>query len=324
MKSCYDHSQFFKVYYIKMSYNISEQLLDILRFNVAAYSVSISLVHFPVLVVILVSITAIMWSKNVQWKMKILMLYVVVPEAIVVVNYISTSFNFVFNIHGIEPALFCKITLYISSVCFDCKVSASFMYSLCVYIILRTQLSKLKWKFLVSMLMLSLAIALLSNIPTIPASSDNTDIPGDCIIDPTAVVFTKYFINLLVWCSLISLTVIFSILSFCYVKHNSLNDKMIQKGMIKSLLLFLVSGFTEIFILLIGPVYYIIFNKYSIWITVVVQTLLITTTSAVHVIPSLAIMYFVKPIRDTIKFFVPYCQEKIRNVRIALLFCGFL
>ena len=64
-----------------MNYNQSEEMVEyILRFNAAAYSLIILVVFLPIFVLILVSIVAIVMSRNVQWKMKTLMLYVVVSE----------------------------------------------------------------------------------------------------------------------------------------------------------------------------------------------------------------------------------------------------
>ena len=75
--------------------NLSEEVVeDILRFNVAAYSLSILVVLVPTFVLILVSIVAIVMSRNVHWKMKTLMLYVVVPEAMTALNQIIRYFVF--------------------------------------------------------------------------------------------------------------------------------------------------------------------------------------------------------------------------------------
>ena len=239
---------------------------DILRFNVAAYSVIILVVLVPIFVLILVSIVAIVMSRNLHWKMKTLMLYVVVPEAMTSLNQIIRGIHTILYFQGIEPASFCRVLSYTDAICFDFNVLATFTYSLSVYIVLKHGLSKLKWKVLITMLVVPLVFFLLLDQMLLYDESINSMELGHCFTgDASLILMAKYvFTIVLNGVILTVLTVTFSVLSLCYVRKNKINNTQIQNGTVKSLVLFMASSFAQISILVIDAAYFVIFNEINV------------------------------------------------------------
>ena len=298
-----------------MSYNLSEELVeDILRFNVAAYSLSILVVLVPTFVLILVSIVAIVMSRNVQWKMKTLMLYVVVPEAMTALNLIIRGFNHILYFQGIEPDGFCRGIAYTYAICFDFKVFATFSYSLCVYVVLKYGLLKLKWKVLITMLVVPLVFILLVNLTVLFDKSLDSMELGHCFAGDTSSSLTaQYVIKVVLIGVLTVLTVTFSVLSLCYVRKNTINNEQIQKGMVKSLVLFMASSFAQISVLVVTAVYFFFLNGMNVlnvWGIEISRVTLYAPGNLPLLIPSIAIMSFVKPIRETLKSFCTFCRKK--------------
>ena len=292
-------------------YNLSEEMEeDILRFNAAAYSVIILVVLVPIFVFILVSIVAIVLTTKIHWKMKTLMLYVVVPEAMSALNQIPECLYHTLYFLGIEPASFCRVITYTEAICFDSKVLATFSYSLSVYIVLKHGMSKLKWKVLITMLVVPLVfILLLEQMPLYDESLDYTEL-GHCYGGDTSLILIVNIVILaLIGFILTFLTVTFSVLSLCYVRKNTINNEQIQNGMVKSLVLFLALSFAQISILVVDAAYFVTvdeINVLNVWGTEVSRVIFYVTGNLPLLIPSIVIMSFVKPIRDTLKSFCTF------------------
>ena len=287
----------------------------ILRFNVAAYSVIILVVLVPIFVLILVSIVAIVMSRNLHWKMKTLMLYVVVPEAMTSLNQIIRGIHPILYLLGIEPVGFCRVIAYTNAICFDFKVLATFSYSVSVYIVLKHGLSKLKWKVLITMLVVPLVVFLLLDQMLLYEESLDSMELGQCSAgDASSILIANFFINIVLNGVILTvLTVTFSVLSLCYVRKNTINNEQIQNGMVKSLVLFLASSFAQISILVIDAAYFDTLdetNDFELWQTEVTMLVFYATGNLPLLIPSIAIMSFVKPIRDMLKSFSTFGRKK--------------
>ena len=59
---------------------------ELLQFNIVIYRVSFPVFLLPAFVLLLVSLVAILLSKKIHWKMRTLMLYVMVPNVLKSLN----------------------------------------------------------------------------------------------------------------------------------------------------------------------------------------------------------------------------------------------
>ena len=156
-------------------------------------------------------------------------------------------------------------------------------------------------------------ILLLDQMLLFDKSLDSMEL-GHCFAgDASSIVIAHYFIKLVLIGILTVLTVTFSILSLCYVRKNTINNEQIQKGMVKSLVLFMASSFAQISVLVITAAYFFFLNGMdvlNVWGIQISRVTLYAPGNLPLLIPSIAIMSFVKPIRDTLKSFCTLCRKK--------------
>ena len=289
-----------------MSLNLSEEMMeDALKINVAIYSVAITLVLVPASALLAVNIIAILLSKRIHWKMRALMVYIVLPEVMSVLIQILIGIYPILYFQDFDLTGMCQVVAYIYSVTIDFRVVSTFLYSLCIYIGLKVGLSKINWKVFIVMLVAPLVCFFIYNQMLLYDESFISTEVGSCTTNGTSPILSaRIAITAILDCFILtSLAVIFSVLSFCYVKRNAMKNDQIQKGMVKSLAFFILSSVIQLSSPVIIPLYIFIFSRttFSVWGIQITRATCFTLYSVTSTIPSVVMIYFVKPLRDTLK-----------------------
>jgi hypothetical protein len=236
-----------------MAFNLTGSNVELyIGLNTAINAAIASLMISPSFGLCLLCIVALMFAKDVVLPMRVLIINILAAEMVL---WIALAFL----VLGFIPRLFiagegnitCRISLSLVLISYTLKNSAVALYAINVYIFIRYGIKKVKWcliiTFVVVSLIVSVAIGILPFISQLEIVVNN----GFCDINPKALLFRVGAISAAIASMiLLSIIIVFSLFTYCYVRKNVLEDNVeIKRAVAKNLYYFTISSvFTVIYV----------------------------------------------------------------------------
>ena len=196
-------------------------------------TVTFVLVTFPTSVLSGLCVVAILIAKAINLPMKVLLLNIF--ASLFTLLFSKGLFQLVLSIQVLENDFPCKFTYSMGIVSTTMETCSVVLYAVMVYIFVKYSRNKLKWYVLIPFITISWTISILLGL--IPFIQD-WKFTNNCreVVQNSSLLIP---IIVLIWLVQITGCVVvstFGILTYCYIKHNTLEeDHQIKKAIAKSL-----------------------------------------------------------------------------------------
>lgn len=217
-----------------MSYNITG--LDPELFYAVNSVLHIMLaVAFPLPTFILcgVCVMALIYAKGIDWKMKAILINILTPE---IANSMAVFFlDFGYPIRAFTGSgndLSCNILFSLITVGYFGTIAFTPFFSVTVYTFVKYDAKKLKWYGIVTFLIISWMIILAVGISSFVDTSGEFSVNGFCVIvydfsgGSSFVVIILTILPAIIIVVGLSIVIIFSILTYCHVKKNTISPDL--------------------------------------------------------------------------------------------------
>ena len=195
-------------------------------------TVAFVLITLPTSVLSGLCVVAIVLSKTINLPMRVLLLNIFASLFSLLLS--KGLFQLVLSIRLLKNDFSCKFTYSMGIISTTMEVCSVVLYAIMVYIFVKYSRNKLKWYVLILFITISWTISIL--LGSIPFIQDwkftNNCRPLDLdssLLIPIAVLI---WLVQIIGCVVVST---FGILTYCYIKHNTLEDDQIKKAIAKSL-----------------------------------------------------------------------------------------
>ena len=259
------------------------------------------------------SILALLTAKDVNWKMKVVLINILVPELIVFLSGIFYNLGYPVRVFLIEGSstdaldVSCLIFLVLYSIAFLGNAFGGALFSVAVYIFTKYGVKKLKWIGIVSYIATTWVINIMYNTSSFFSDFVVTSNNGFCSLQLNSYVITSYIIQALIGLLNIVLVTIFSICNFFFVRNNQIatenSDKPnpLKKAMMKVMI---VCAAHEISTLILVGTNATIFGNLNNSPRILRYFLhygLVIISSVTIVLVPISIAIFMKPVNDRLK-----------------------
>ena len=213
-----------------MSFNITG--LDVELFyavNSAAHLFLFVAFTTPAFILCGLCVVALLLAEGIDRKMKVILINMFIPEIFSCFAGFVIDFGYPLRAFvGSEMDKSCDITLGFSLIFFVGATIFSPFFSIAVYVFLKCDIKKLKWcviiPFLVISWMITLAVGVLTFLNSNASSVNGFCVYGDLSLSGSSPVFIFLVISTaLILSSGLCIMLVFSILSYCYVKKNTIS-----------------------------------------------------------------------------------------------------
>lgn len=279
-----------------------------------------ALLVFPTLLLIFLCVLALLFANAINVNIRILLLNIFAAEAAQLLGPLVLFLGHPARVNDMESINYsCNFVFSAIFTGAFAKLPSTSLYAVVVYIYIKYGVKKLKWYvpllFIVLIWTSSFTFGILPYLDVFRVVS----IQGRCrtVSSTSPIIISAVFGA--VYAVSISLTVVFGILTFCFVKKNTLSQS-IDKAITK-LLLYLIIG---IFVTLFNNVLPTVLDTLSNLIVVVrnpaVQLTLYYVTNAIFIFPALltpaSTMFLLKPVQSNIKliFTCKLATSRIRPI----------
>ena len=198
------------------------------------------LIALPALILILLCVVALLFAKNINWPIRIVLIDIYTGEICywLGISVISLGFPVRARI-GNEETIFCSVSsgLFITSSIL--KFSATALYAIIVYIFIKYGIQKVKLYAIILYICISwiasISISIIPYLDEFGLSNNN----GLCELNSNGIASIGATVMALIF---ICIIIVFSLLTYCYVKKNTLQDNVeVKKAIIKNLIYLAVS-----------------------------------------------------------------------------------
>lgn len=239
-----------------MAFNLTGTNVELyFSVNAAIHAGIFTFTALPAFMLCLLSVVALFFAHEINWPMRVLIINILAAE---IIYWVA----FAFQILGFLPRAFiggegnvsCVISICLAFVSSLLKFSSVALYAIKVYIFIQYGTKKLKWGVIIPYIVISWILSVaLGTMPIFSIIFNPFVISvnnGFCFSDPNSPFFRAYIaVAIFIIIILLSITLVFSLLTYCYVKKNHLNNNVeIKKEVAKNLYYFAIASiFTLIY-----------------------------------------------------------------------------
>ena len=303
-----------------MSLNISNPEL-FYAVNTALNLTLFTIFSLPTLILCVLCIVALLFAKEINWKIRVIMINLLTPEAIVSLSYIMSYVGYPVRAYSSsDNSLTCTIFsgVFVSGAVN--RVTAAPFFAVAVFIFVKCNVVKLKWWVIVLSLVVFSLLALSAGVFQFFTNREVAR-NGFCIFelsfDGSEVVIT-IFVMVTFGSVLLSLiTVVVGVLSYCSVKktvsHDVSSSTTVKKAVTKILSF---HAFKVVFQLLTSGVtslYFIDQESHSVLSTLLIYYALEVLYWPFIILTPIASLILLKPIRTALRQMCLYCSPRTRQ-----------
>ena len=180
----------------------------------------------PTIVLCAVGVVALLFAKDIQWKMRVALINVLIPDTISSLAGFFINFGYPIRVFSGWGAS-CSVALSLFSVGIVGNFLFTPFFSIVVYVSMKYRIKKLKWWAIATFLILAwLALVLPGVLISADPEANLESSSGFCTVDysldgTTIALATLVLIILVIIVLGLCIVLVFSILTYCYVKKNS-------------------------------------------------------------------------------------------------------
>ena len=264
------------------------------------------LIVLPALILILVCVVALLVSKSINWPIRIVLINIYAAEICYWLGTAVIFLGFPVRAHtGSKETLSCSVAFGLFFNNAPLKFSATALYSITVYIFIKYGIQKVKLYAIIAYISISWIASIGFGIFPYFDEFGILNNNGFCDTDSNRINQAASIIFIVQALLFISIIIVFSILTCCYIKKNTLQDNVeVKKAIVKNLLYLTVNVIISL-ISNIGPASFPLINealedKGLIYILLVDYLIRVTIYLLYMSIPIAAIV-ILKPISDALK-----------------------
>ena len=270
----------------------------------------------PLVIVTGMSIVALLTAKDVNWKMKVVLINILVPDIIVFISLIFYDFGYPVRVYLIEGNdtdaidVSCLISIILYGIAFLGSAFGGALFSVSVYIFTKHGVKKLKWIGILSYIATTWVLILMYRIIPIVFNLNTLgviSIGGFCIFPITPAFIVNITIDVLLVLLNITFVVIFSTCNFIFVKKNQIATENsngpdpLKKAMTKVMIVDGVNEFCALFLLATNFTSFMDFGNVSPIIQYVIYYILLIIPTFIILLAPIAIAIFINPVNDRLK-----------------------
>lgn len=294
-----------------MAFNLTGTNVELyFSVNAAVHAGIFTFMALPTFLLCLLCVVALFFAEEINWPMRVLIINILAAEMIYWVAFAFQILGFLPRVFigGGEGNISCLISICLAIVSSLLKFSAVALYSIKVYIFVKYGTKTLKWTVIIPYIAISWLVFPAIGIVPIFDRFDVSVSNGFCISNLNSPLF-QASIALTAIVITISLCIIFvfSLLTYCYIKKNTLEDNVeIKKAVARNLYYFaLASVFTLVYNIAptaSSPIRMALSDR--VVATVVLNQVFISLPSVVSPIMAIVIL---KPLRLAMKQGITKC-----------------
>ena len=205
-----------------MSFNNSSSIDDVLiKTNLV---VNMTLLSGDILITILygVSIAALILAKDVNIKVRVILINVIAAH--ILGTMVPNSIGYLHRTFEIfEHVIVCKIFFLLRLGGYLLKLCGTTLFSFVVYLFTKYGITKLNWSIVIPFLLLSWTVSVVFGALGL-IDQDLGESYCTALYD-SVLFFTLIALGVLFKVVFLSITLVFNILTFCFVHKNTINDK---------------------------------------------------------------------------------------------------
>ena len=283
--------------------------------NSALHVLIFAVILVPQLTITSMSILALLTAKNVNWKMKVILINILVPDII----YFLSGFLFhlgypvrFYLIKGNDTDALdvsCLITLALYSIAFLGNAFGGALFSVSVYIFTKYGVKKLKWIGIVSYIATTWVINIIYRIVLYIINLNNIEITsrgGFCTWQLSQVIIAVYIIDVLLVVLNITFVVIFSTCNFIFVRNNqvatenSSGPNPLKKAMTKVMVVYGVREICTVIQIVINS--FVFGENFNGIVTpIIIRYVLQILQGLTLLLVPISVAIFMKPVNDRLK-----------------------
>ena len=284
--------------------------------NSALHVMILVVFGIPQLTISVISILALLTAKDVNWKMKVILINILVPDVIYFLSATFFHLGYPVRVYLIEENdtdaldVSCLIFLVLYAIAFFGNAFGGALFSVSVYIFTKYGVKKLKWIGIVSYIATTWVISIMYNslAPTLNLNNIGiTSRHGFCIFELNQFLIALYIIDFLLVVLNITSVMIFGTCNFFFVRNNQVatensdGPNPLKKAMTKVMVVY---GVREICTLIQIATNAIVFGELD-YVSLIVQYaihyILLIIQSLILLLVPISIAIFMKPVNDRLK-----------------------
>ena len=299
--------------------------------NSALHVLIFAVILVPQLTITSMSILALLTAKNVNLKMKVILINILVPDLIYFLSGIFFSLGYPVRFYLIEGNntdaldVSCLIASILYGTAFYTNAFGGILFSVAVYIFTKYGVKKLKWMSIVSCIATTWVISIMYNslAPTLNLNNIGiTSRHGFCIFEFNQILTAVYITDVLVFVLNITSVVIFGTCNFFFVKNNQIatensdGPNPLKKAMRKVMVLYGVREICTLIQVVANATAFIQldFNdNASLIIGYAIQYILLIIHVLTLLLVPISVVIFMKPVNDRLeqifKFLRSTCKQ---------------
>ena len=215
------------------------------------------LIVLPALILILVCVVALLFAKTINWPIRIVLINIYAAEICywLGVTVILLGFPVRARLNN-EENFSCSVSFAIFFTSSPLKFSSTALYSIIVYIFIKYGIKKVKLYAIILYISISWIASIGFSIFVYFDQLEIINNNGFCDTNSNTNSLVGAIIFIVQAFILICVIIVFSLLTYCYVKRNTLQDNVeVKKAIVKNLLYLAVNVIISVFTIF-GPVLY--------------------------------------------------------------------
>ena len=191
----------------------------------------------PVIILCGVCVLALFFAKDINWPIRVLIINILSAEAC---PWLGLTLRFLAyapraKLRG--ALVICKVVLNFTITGATQKFFATALYAIMVYIFVCYGVKKLKWQIIIPCIALSWLYSILYGMVAYSNAFGIFESSGFCDSNPGLLFRITLYIGIVISVSLLCTTIVFGIMTYIYIKRNTLESNVeVKKAVAKNLI----------------------------------------------------------------------------------------
>ena len=191
----------------------------------------------PMIILCGVCVLALFFAKDINWPIRVLIINILSAEAC---PWLGLTLRFLAyapraKLRG--ALVICKVVLNFTITGATQKFLATALYAIMVFIFVHYGVKKLKWKIIIPCIALSWLYSILYGMVVYFNSFGLFESSGFCDSNPGLLFRITLYIGIVISVSLLCTTIVFGIMTYVYIKRNTLESNVeVKKAVAKNLI----------------------------------------------------------------------------------------
>jgi hypothetical protein len=218
-------------------YNLTSSDLDVyFAANTAGQAFIFLVAVLPALILNPLCAIALLLAEDVNWKMRVLIINIFATEICNSFGYVLILLGFSLRLSEIDDNSSCKLSLSLLIMAFAAKFLANAVYAVMVYVFLRNGIKRVKWYAVLLAVAAAWIVGVALGIPITFCNISYSE-GGFCRSYSDSPLYRILLALTIAVVSVASCVIVtFSVLTFCYIKRNTLSgNSEVKKSIAKHL-----------------------------------------------------------------------------------------